>query len=329
MKPIVTMIYMLLSTAIIFLSACAPEGNKKPPDEVVVQLKWIHQAQFAGLYVADKSKFYAEEGINVTLKPGGSGICSEAMISDLVKGETDFAIVGGDMFLNARFHGEPVIAIAVIFQRNPYVYVTLKDSGIVRPHDFVGKRIMIPDQGRVQHDALVRKLGIAKNSIKIVPFERSTEPLITGRVDVYMAYRTGTALAFEEEGYETNYIWVDNYGIRLYADTIVTTERMVRENPDIVKRFLRATLKGWRYSIEHPDEAVGATREYDIKLSKFRQLRMMEVQTPLIHTGKSEIGWMDRSMWVGMEDILLGNDAIDIDKAFTMQFLNEIYGKIK
>lgn len=319
------MIFLLLSAAIVSFSACGLQRDGGPSDEVVVQLKWMHQAQFAGFYVADKLGFYTEENIDVTLKPGGDEISSDGIISDLVKGEVDFAILGGDMLLDARCRGEPVVAIAVIFQRNPYVYVTLRDSGIVSPYDLVGKKIMVPEDGRVQHNALIRKLDIPKNSIELVPYERSTEPLTSGSVDAYMAYRTGPALAFEEQGYETNFIWVDNYGIRLYADTIITTEKTISGNPSMVKRFLRATLNGWRYAIEHPEEAVEATKEYDVRLSKFRQLRMMQVQTPLIHTGKEKIGWMNRDVWIRMEYILLGKDIIEIDEAFTLKFLNEIY----
>jgi len=329
MRIAIFKISALLVFTTLSLFACNSGEVKGSLEDITVQLKWIHHAQFAGFYVAVKKGFYSEDNADVTLNSGGPAISPDTVISDLVRGKADFAIVGGDVLIKSRSLGEPVVAIAVIFQRNPYVYVTLKGSGIESPQDLVGRKVMVPDDGKIQHDALIKKLGIAKSSITIVPFERDTAPLITRRVDAYMTYRTGSALAFEEEGYEVNFIWVENYGVRLYGDTIITTERMIRENPDLIESFLRATLKGWRYAIENPEEAVEATLEYDIKLSKFRQLRMMQVQTPLIHTGKEEIGWMDRDVWVVMRDILLGKDAIDIDEAFTMRFLNDIYGKQK
>ena len=326
MKITIYRISVLLILVTSFLAACTPGEVKGPPDEVTVQLKWIHQAQFAGFYVPDKKGFYAEENINVTLNAGSPSISPDTMISDLASGETDFAIVGGDILLYARSVGKPLVAIAVIFQRNPRVYVTLKDSGIIRPQDLVGKKVMIPNDGIIQHDVLLNKLGIAEDSIELIPYERDIKPLTTGLIDAHMLYRTGLALAFGEAGYELNFIWVDNYGIRFYADTIITTERMVVENPDLVERFLRATLKGWRYAIEHSAEAVDITLQYDATLARDRQMRMMEVQTPLIHTGKSELGWMDRSVWDKMQNLLL-EEEIEIDKAFTMQFLNEIYSK--
>ncbi|MBN1573899.1 MAG: ABC transporter substrate-binding protein [Deltaproteobacteria bacterium] len=316
-------------TLMLFLFSCRSGRIKGPPDEVTVQLKWIHQAQFAGFYVAERKGFYSEENISVTLNSCDPTTSPDSVISDLITGKTDFAVVGGDFFLQTRSMGKPVVAVAVLFQRNPRVYVTMKDSGIVNPQDFVGKKLMVPPDALVQHNALIRKLGIDRSSITIVPFERNTKPLTTGLIDAHMMYRTGLALAFEEEGYETNFIWVENYGIRLYGDTIVTTERIIKENPDLVLRFLRATLRGWRYAIENPEEAVDMTVEYNVKLSRFRQLRMMQVQMPLIHTGKEEIGWMNKDVWVVMQDILLGKDTIDIDKAFNVLFLNEIYGTME
>ena len=79
-------------SAVMLLSGCAAE--KKPPDQVTVQLKWVHQAQFAGFYAAEKKGFYAEENIDVDLKPGGPGISIDMMIADLISGESTFAIRG-------------------------------------------------------------------------------------------------------------------------------------------------------------------------------------------------------------------------------------------
>jgi NitT/TauT family transport system substrate-binding protein len=145
-----------------------------------------------------------------------------------------------------------------------------------------------------------------------------------------MVYRTGTGLAFDEAGYELNFIWLDDYGIHFYADTIVATEQLVQENPELVQRFLRATLEGWRYAIENQEEAVDMTLQYDAELGKDRQERMMQAQIPLIHTGDSEIGWMEDSVWQEMYQMLLDggilDQPIDLSEAYTMQFLNSIYG---
>jgi len=206
-------------------------GVEKPAAQVSVQLKWIHQAQFVGIYAADQKGFYTEENIDVTIKPGGIDIPPDKMITDLISGDTTFAIVGGDQVLIDRSQDKPIVAIAVIFQRNPHVYVSLKGSGIKRPQDLVGKKVMVSDHGTIQHQALLKKLGIDPETIELIPYQRDVTPLITGQIDAHMVYRTGTGLAFDETGYELNFIWLDDYGIRFYADTIVASEELVQQGP--------------------------------------------------------------------------------------------------
>ena len=316
-----------------FLAGCGPQEAKKPRDQVTVQLKWIHQAQFAGCYVAEKKGFYARENIDITLNPGGPNVTPDMKVAGLVSGKSHFAVIGATELLKARSQGESIVAVAVIFQKNPFVYATLKGSGLRRPRDFVGKKIMVPAEGRTQHDALLRKLGMAESDIKYIPYVRDVNPLVAGQIDAHMMYRTGLALAFEEKGLELDFIWVDDYGLRFYADTIVTTEQLVRQNPKLVERFLRATCDGWRYAIENQAEAVDITLQYNPTLTKDRQMRMMESQTLLIHTGKAPIGWMEKSVWEGMQEALntesLSGKKMEIDDAFTLEFLERIYGKPK
>jgi NitT/TauT family transport system substrate-binding protein len=318
----------LLALFLALLIGCESKKAKAPLEKVPLQLKWLHQAQFAGFYIAQKKGFYGAENIGVSFHVRNQDISLDQVVAELVSGKSSFAIVGGDVLLTARAKGNPIVGIAVIFQRNPYVYAVLKSSPIRRPKDLIGKKIMVPPDGSIQHVALMKKLGIDENLVHQVPFVRDVAPLVNGRIDAHMVYRTGSALMFEEKGIELDFIWVDDYGVRLYADTLVTTEKMIQEKPELVERFLKATLKGWRYAIENPKEAVAETLAFDPSLSKESQMQMMQIQMPLIHTGEHPIGWMDPSVWKEMQKILsIPDDQFKIDSAYTMDFLNRIYGK--
>lgn len=325
-----------LSITLIIVVLAVPVGGcteeEEPPDQVTVQLKWIHQAQAAGLYVADQKGFYAEENIDVEFKPGGPGISIDMVIAELIGGESTFAIRGGDEFLQARAEGKPIVAIAVIYQRNPWVYMSMQATEIKQPQDLVGKRLMVAPQAGIQHTAFLDKVGIDPSSIEIVPdYERGVTRLTSGQIDVQLSVGVGPRLEFEEAGYELNYIWVEEYGIPFYADTIAATEQLIQQDPELVERFLRATLKGWRYAIENPNEAVDMTLQYDTTLDRDHQVGMMAAHTPIIHTGKAEIGWMEDKVWQEMHQMLLNGGVltqpINVADAYTMEFLEKIYSK--
>lgn len=319
------MLVAWLLAAIVALPGCGLRGEETTPDEVAVRLKWVHQAQFAGLYAADVQGFYEEEGIAVSLRPGGADFPPERMLGELVEGETNFAIVGGSQLLLARSRGEPVVGVAVIFQKNPYAYVSLRETGIQRPEDLVGKRVMVPDDAEALHQALLSKLGIPLEAVEAMPYELDVTALLEGDVDAQLSYRTGLGLAFEETGKELNWLWMEDYGIQFYADTIITSERLIAERPDLVSRFLAATLHGWRYAIEHPEEAVKLTLRYDPTLDPGRQARMMETQTPLIHSGEVPMGWMRPDVWRAMHDRLLTlgilERPLDVEEAYSTALL--------
>src|SRR3984893_3459429 len=107
-------------------------------ESVTVRLKWLHQAQFAGFYVAKEKGFYKSAGLNVDIQPGGPDFPAIQMVNG---GSEQFGVTGADQILIARSQGGPVVAIAVIFRRNPFVLFSLAKSGIQTPADYVGKNV--------------------------------------------------------------------------------------------------------------------------------------------------------------------------------------------
>lgn len=303
-----------------------PPGETKNQRIVPVQLKWRHQTQFAGFYLAENKGFYDEYHLNVQFTQRDPNLSGHQIARDLVSGKTLFAIMGGDILLTERANEIPIVAIAVIIQKTPYAYASLKGSGIKRPLDLTGKKLMLPPDGKIQHFTLLKKMGIPQDSIEYLPYERNSTQLATGAIDAQLVYRTGSGARLEESGIELNYIWMDDYGIRVYADTIVTTEKTIQNHPDLVLDFLKASLRGWQFAIENPEEAVKATLTHAPDLHHDFQLKVMHIQTPFIHTGENPMGWMMPSVWKEMQILLkIPEERLDISKAHTMKFLHEIY----
>jgi len=321
---------ILLLCPVILLVAVGCREAEQPLDEVTVQLAWYHQAQFAGFYAADQNGYYAEEGLDVALRPSpGPGTDIPAVVGD---GEGDFGIVTGAALVPARASGVPVTAVAVIQRRSPTVFMTLADSGIRRPADLPGRTIRKLDPGSAPiFAAMMRSLGLDPATVHEVDVGFSLDAFTRGEVDTYSAYLTSVVVSARAQGLDINVIYPDDYGVHLYGDTLFTSDRLIRENPDLVLRFVRATLRGLRWAVENAEEAGQLSLEYDPTLDADHQVGQMKVSLPLIHTGEDQIGWMRTATWQGTLDILVDQGlltgAVDVDDVYTMEFLYEVYGE--
>ncbi len=216
MKPLLKSLPILILLAAI-LSACSPQPAVEELTPVTVQLKWVHQAQFAGFYVAVDKGFYAEEGLDVTLNPGGVGI---DIMDEVLSGRAEFGLVGAEYVILNRSAGKPVKAIATTYRNNPFVVVTMPESGIETPEDFSGHSANIGGiDGLIQFEALLKKLNIT--DVEILPYSYDLEDFYAGTVDITPAFSAGSLIEIQKEHPDVNVIWPIDYGIHLYSDTLV------------------------------------------------------------------------------------------------------------
>jgi NitT/TauT family transport system substrate-binding protein len=318
----------ILFFAAAFFVACKPQTTEQPFDEVAVQLKWVHQAQFAGFYVACEKGYYAQEHITVTLIEGGPYI---DLVGQVTAGTADFGVDAPEQLMRAAGQGKAIEAIAAIYRRNPLVFIAMAGSGIQRPQDILGHSIAIKgSDAEIQFQAMMHKLGLDVARVKTMPYEYENTAFYGGQADMTIGYATGSLIRIRQAGYDVNVIWPSDYGIHLYADMLFTTGQLNAENPDLVLRFLRATLRGWREAVGNPDLAVEMTMRYAREADWAMQMEMMAASVPLIHTGEGQIGRMRPEIWQGMYDTLLGQGvldrALDVHEMYTTTFLDQIYG---
>ena len=141
---------LLLALSSLFATAYADEA-------VTLRLKWLNQAQFAGFYVAKEKAFYKSEGLDVNIQPGGPDFPAVQMVTG---GNEQFGVTGADQILIARSKGVPVVALAVIYRRNPFVLFSLAKSGIKAPTDYVGKNVGVKIGG---NEELIYRAVLAKS----------------------------------------------------------------------------------------------------------------------------------------------------------------------
>jgi len=293
-------------------------------EAVTLRLKWFHQAQFAGFYVAKDKELYKAAGLNVDIQPGGPDFPAIQMVTG---GNEQFGVTAADQILIARSKGVPVVALAVIFRRNPFVLFSLAKSGIKAPADYVGKNIGVKIGGNEEliYRAILAKAGIDKAKLNEIPVKFDITPLLAGAVDVWPGYLINEVLAAREKGFDVNIVSPPDYGIDLYADTLFTTEKMLKEQPDVVRKFVSATLRGWSSAIAAPEEAAQITVKYGAKLTYEHELAMMKASLPLLQPDAQPVGWMDAANWSATQKLLVEagfqKTPVEIGKAFTVEFL--------
>lgn len=293
-------------------------------DSVTVRLKWFNQAQFAGFYVAKEKGLYQAAGLDVTVQPGGPDFPSIQMVAG---GNEQFGVTSADQILIARGKGVPVVALAVIYRKSPFVLFSLKGSGIDTPAKFVGKKIGLKVGGNEElvYRALLKKTGVSSKNLTEIPVKFDMTPLLTKQLDVWPGYLNNEVIAAREKGFDVDIVSPADYGLDFYADTLFTTEAMVRDHPDEVQRFVTATLKGWTDAVAHPEEAAKLTVKQDSKLSYPHELTMMKDSIPLLKPDAQPIGSMQLGNWTSLQNLLIqGNflkGPLDLSKAFTTKFL--------
>ena len=281
---------ILAGAAVFFLVMAVDSLCFSAPRHVSVQLKWTHQAQFAGFYVAQESGYYAKEDLAVDLLPGGPKV---DQMQALMEGRADFVVLSPEYIIIKRSQGILIKAIAAIYRRSAVVYVSMADSGIIRPRDFLGKTVAaVGKYGSVvdfefQLVAMMKNLGLDMSKVNMVPYDAQYEGFCSGQVDVTAAYMTGGVIKLRQKGFHLNIIWPGNYRVRFYSDILAVTDKMADENPDLATRFLRATLKGWREAIGNPEKAVDMVMKYAEIKDRALQSDMLEAMLPLVHTGRT------------------------------------------
>jgi ABC-type nitrate/sulfonate/bicarbonate transport system substrate-binding protein len=237
-------------------------------------------------------------------------------------GNEQFGVTGADQILIARSKGVPVVALAVIYRRNPFVLFSLAKSGIKTPPDYIGKKVGVKIGGNEEliYRAVLAKAKIDKSQLTEIPVKFDMTPLLTGDIDVWPGYLINEVLAAKEKGFDVNIVHPSDYGIDLYADTLFTTEAMLKEKPDVVRNFVAATLKGWNTAIAAPEEAAKITLKYGDKLNYEHELAMVKASVPLLKPDSKPVGYMDQAGWSSAQQLLLDagfqKGPVDIARAF-------------
>jgi NitT/TauT family transport system substrate-binding protein len=293
-------------------------GVAEAADELTLQLKWVTQAQFAGYYVAKDHGFYDEVDLVVTILPGGPDIAPPQVIAG---GGADVIIEWMPAALASREKGVPLVNIAQVFDRSGMMLTCLKETGIEKPEDFRGHTLGVWFFGN-EYPFLswMSQLGIptagGADGVTVLKQGFNVDPLLQKQADCISTMTYNEYWQVIDAGLTPDDLVVFPYedqGVATLEDGLYVLESSLEDEATVDKlaRFLQASIKGWEYAAEHPDEAADIVLENDETgaQTEKHQRRMMGEINKLVGGGEQGIGYLDPADYQRTVDVLLGGGS--------------------
>ena len=217
-------------------------------EEVVLQLQWKHQFQFAGFYVAKEMGFYDDVGLDVTIKEYENSV---DVVEDVTSKKATYGI-GRSSLLLEKNNGKPVVLISAMFQTSPSVLITTNPD-IKTPSDLLGKRVMITGD-EVESASIITMLqshGISKNDITLQAHSFDYNDLINFKTDAMACYLSNEPYRLDVNDIKYKVFDPKNHGFDFYGDILFTSKDEVKNHHARVEAFRLASRKGWLWAFEN------------------------------------------------------------------------------
>ncbi len=280
--------------------------------KVTMQLRWLNQFQFAGYYAALHKNFYKNAGLDVTLKEGGPGISA---INEVLAGHADFGVSTSGL-VKDYLDGKPVLMLAPIIQHSPQVLLSLGKK-LGNPADIAraGPVSLQPGDESLELKAIFINEGISLEKLKITS-AGGLNDLVAGKIVAMNAYLSNEPFWLQRHGIVYSVIKPESYGMDFYSDVLFTTQAMEKTRPEIVASFRDATLKGWQYALDHPEEMIDLILTHYNTQGKSRDQLNFEAKTliNLISPDLVQIGYSNPGRWRHIADTFARFDLVPSDR---------------
>ena len=313
MRIMKKMVLVMLTAGLAFAAHAA--------DKVTIQLKWVTQAQFGGYYVAQDKGYYSAAGFDLTIKPGGPDIATPQVIAG---GGADVIVDWMPSALASREKGVPLVHIAQIFKKSGMMLTCRKDSGIKSPSDFRGKTLGVWFYGN-EYPFLswMSQLGIptkgGSNGVTVLKQGFNVDPILQKQAECVSTMTYNEYWQVVDAGLSPSELVVYKYedqGVATLEDGLYVLEKNLRNKAfvDKMARFLRASIKGWKYAADHPDEAADIVLENDDTgaQTEKHQRRMMREINKLVGNQPQGIGYLIPADYNRTVKVLMSSDSTPV-----------------
>ena len=317
------------------LTSCTNANNSnsvtktdKNIDKVTYGTNWYAQAEHGGFYQAIATGIYEDYGLEVTIRMGNAQVNGTQL---LVGGAIDFYMGGSIDAISSVEAGIPTITVAAIFQKDPQVLIAHPGVGNDSLEQLKGKPILVSSLAEKGYwQFLKTKFGYTDDQRR--PYNFNVAPFLVDKNVIQQGYLTSEPFTIQQKGgFEPVVMLLADAGYQPYATTIETTKEMVEKNPDLVQRFVDASIKGWYSYLDNPEPANQLIKkdnpEMKDDLLAYSLERMKEYGIVISGDAVTKgIGAMTDERWKLFFDSVVEAGVIKPDtnykEAFTLQFIN-------
>jgi NitT/TauT family transport system substrate-binding protein len=322
-------LFVLLSTLLAACSVSQPTATATPTEKPLTHIKlpmgYIPNIQFAPLYVAVERGYFKDAGIEVefdySFETDGVALLGSNNIQ--------FSIASGDQVLLARAQGLPIVYVMAWYQKYPVSVISIPDQNIHVPQDLKGKKIGLPGlfgASYVGLRALLYSAGLQESDVTLdsIGFNQ-VEAFTTGKDPIIVGYAANEPVVLNSKGYPLNELRVSDY-YQLASNGLITNEKTIIENPELVRNFVGAALKGIQDTMDDPAAAYEISKKYVENLDQADAVTQKQILGTSIELWRAPvIGYSDPAAWENMQKVLLEMKlyaaALDLTKAFSNEFL--------
>ncbi|MBI3079118.1 MAG: ABC transporter substrate-binding protein, partial [Deltaproteobacteria bacterium] len=292
----------------------------------------------AGFFAAADKGFYKEQNLDATIQRGfGSG----DTVKRIAAGTEEVGFADTPSLIIARARGAAVKVIAMIHDKSMYTIVTLKGSGVTTPKDLEGRSIGSPEGNAVKvvfpAFAGANRIDQAKVRWVTMTADAQTPSLFAGRVDAvgyFAAAIPSVRAAAKKQGKDIHVIYYSDYGVDVYSNGLIATDKLVREKPDLVRRFVHATMKGFAWAVENSGPAIELFVKANTAISPEVARADWEIAVDHLMTETAKkfgIGYMTREKMESTRDIITEymkiGVKVPVEDIYTNDFLPKLFPK--
>jgi len=328
-SPVRGFALLLLAATWLPQAACSAPAETQAPDEpipVVMQFDWIFNAQFAGFYQAIEQGYYAEAGLEVELR---GGVTTEKTVPVTInEPKISFGSTESNVLLGDAAAGAPVRAIGTMFQDSPMGWMYLADGPVQSFADLATERVGIHADGVRVIALLLEEAGVDTSELETFKASYDPQQILDGEADALQCYYIDEFVLFEQMvGDRAKVFLARDHGYKAYSQVMFTHVDTIEAHPEVVRKFLAATKKGWQYAFDHPEETVDLIiSKYNPEIDRDYQIgSLAKIEELMVPEPGALFRPMDPAVWEAGHSKLLDSGlleaSVDIATLLDQRFL--------